>query len=416
MQDLRYAFRTLVRDRRFAATAIATLALGIAVNTIAFTLLNALALRPIPAPDPDRLMRIYPVGQRGERSNMFSYLDYQDYRSQAGVGSFAAYVPVLVTLGAQWQDDAREVVAYAVSDNYFSLIGAAPVRGRMWSPAESLRDGRIVIISHTLWTRRFGSRADVLGMPLIVNGQTFTIMGVSSKDLVGTEPIASDLWVPLSAQAAVEPGPDLLSDRNAGWLLMAGRLNPGVARAAAQEALALLAHRLASEYPGPSRPIGVALAPGTFFTIDPGLKPVIGLVMGIVALVMLIACANVANLMLARAASRQRELAVRVAIGASRMRLLRMMLTETVLIGVLGGAVGPLLSGWTLRLLYPLGVSLLPFKAATIALDLSPDLSVFAYTLALAIAAGVGFGPALQASASATASALHEDGTVLGAG
>jgi predicted lysophospholipase L1 biosynthesis ABC-type transport system permease subunit len=251
-------------------------------------------------------------------------------------------------------------------------------------------------------------------MSLIVNGQTFTVMGVSGKDLVGTEPIVADLWVPLSAQGVVEPGPDLLSDRNAGWLLMVGRLNPGVARAAAQEALALLAHRLASEYPGPSRPIGVALAPATFFTIDPGLKPVIGLMMGIVALVMLIACANVANLMLARAASRQRELAVRVAIGASRMRLLRMMLTETVLIGVLGGVAGLLLSGWTLRLLYPLGVSLLPFKAATIALDLSPDLRVFAYTLALAIAAGVGFGPALQATASATASARHEDGTVLG--
>jgi putative ABC transport system permease protein len=226
------------------------------------------------------------------------------------------------------------------------------------------------------------------------------------------------VWLPLSAQRIVEPGADLLHDRRAGWVLMIGRLRAGASRASAQTEMNAVAGRLALSYPRPNRTARFDVLRGTFFPIDPGLKPVIALTLTITGLVLLVACANVANLLLARAVSRQREIAVRLALGSTRAGLVRQLLTESVLLALLGSAAGLLVSFWTLRTLYPIGVSLLPFRWGTVVLDLEPDVRVFAYTAMLAVGTGIVFGlaPAIQASHPNLAASMHEESAFLGPG
>jgi predicted permease len=416
IKDLRYGVRTLRRSPLFAISAIVTLGVGIAVNTIVFTLLNSLALRPMPVRDADRVVRLYPIDARGHRQNLFSYADYADYRNAGSMfDDVTAYIPASVT--AQLGGEAEDLVAYVVAPNYFSLLGLQPSIGRVLAPAdERAADPALAVISHSLWRRRYGSDPAIVGSSIVINHRSFTIIGVGPSRFSGTEPLSPDVWVTTSVQRTVLPSDDLLNDRSAEWLLVVGRLKKNASRSAAATALSATARHLATAYPGRDRPAAVTVLPGTFFTLDPGIWPVIILVLSIVGLVLAIACANVGNLVLARTTSRQREIAVRLAIGATRWRVVRHLMTESVIISLAGGALGLLLATWTLELLYPLGLSYVPTEWGAVVLDLSPDLRVFAYTLCLALAAGLllGLAPALQSSSPRIAASFHDDGAMIG--
>ena len=419
LTDVRYAIRALRGAPAFTLVAVSTLALGIAVNTIAFTLLNSLALRPMPVRDADRIVRICPLDAEGRRRNLFSYPDYQSYRDQlTSFDALVAYIPEEVTLGLGGAAvEPQPGLAYAVSANHFPTLGIGPSLGRGFTAEEeqSPSAGRVALISYAMWERRYSGATDVLGKPVVVNGRPFTIVGVGPRRFVGTEPLAPDVWLPLSAQPILR-GRDALNDRNQAWLLVLGRLGAGGSRGSAEQEVSVVAARLSASFPAPDRTTSATIAPGAFFPLERGLAPVITLVMATIGLVLIIACANIANLSLARAAAMRRQVAVRLALGAGRWRIVRYQITESVIVALLGGSGALLLSAWTLRLLYPVGMSLLPESWASVVLDLTPDVRVFLYTLLLSLAAAVAFGlvPALQTSSPQISSALREDGTVLG--
>jgi len=400
----------------FASSAIVTLGVGIAVNTIVFTLLNSLVLRPMPVRDANRVVRLYPIDARGHRQNLFSYRDYVDYRKAASMfDDVAAYIPASVT--AKVEGETEDLIAYVVTPNYLSLLGIQPTIGRILVPAdEQAEDPALAVISHSLWRRKFASDPAILGSSIIINRRSFTVVGVGPSRFTGTEPLSPDVWVTTSMQRTVLPPDDLLNDRSSGWLLVVGRLKSHVSRSVAASALSETARQLATAFPGHDRPSAVTVVPGTFFTLDPGIWPVIILVLSIVGLVLAIACANVGNLVLARTTGRQREIAVRLAIGATRWRVVRHLMTESTIISLAGGGLGLLLATWTLELLYPVGLSYVPTEWGAVVLDLSPDLRVFAYTLCLALGAGLllGLAPALQSSSPRIAASLHDAGAMIG--
>ena len=421
--DLRYAVRALARRPSFSLAAIAMLAIGITTNTIVFTLIDSLVLRPMPVREPSRVVRVYPVDATGRRGNLLSYPDYVDYRDQTpGFDALAAYIPADATSG-RWSGDAggsasaRGILAYLASPEYFAVVGMQPAIGRVLLPTDEQPGAApVAVVGHSFWQSRFNSDPAVIGSELVVNGRAFAIVGVAPPEFTGTEPLVADVWVPISAHQIVLPSETGFEDRATSSLLVIGRLARGISRTSAGSGLSVVARRLATAFPGASRPEDVAVEAGTFFTVDPGARPLIALVMGTVGLVLCIACANVANLMLARAASRQREIAIRIAIGAGRWRIVRQLLIEALALAVVAGGVALLLSGWILRALYTVGLSLAPFPW-TIALSLSPDVRVFAYIFALAVVAAVLFGlfPSLQISSLRITQALHDGTTVFGA-
>lgn len=420
MNDVRYALRTLARQPSFTIAAVATLALGIAVNTIAFSLIDSLMLRPIPVPDAARVVRAYPVEADGHRDTAFSYADYLDYRqADTPFETLVGYIPAEMTAGRSTLDrdgvEPRAVLGYVVSSNYFELTGVRASLGRVLGAADDRPGSQAVVLAHSFWRSRFGADPAAIGATLVLNGTPFTVVGVAADRFAGTEPLVADCWIPLPQLPITIGDAHNALDRNAASLLVAGRLRPGATRAGAAESLTLEARRLAAAYPGRSRPMSVEIAAGTFFTIDPGLKPLIAGVMAVVGLVLFIACANATNLALARAASRRREIAVRLAIGASRLHIVRQLLVESALVGLAAGVAALLLSGWTLRGLYRLGISLAALPWA-ITLNLEPDVRVYAWTSAIALLSGAALGllPALQFSSPRIAAALHGGGVFAG--
>lgn len=412
LADVRYALRTFVRRPSFALAAVVILALGIAVNTIVFSLFNSLALRPMPVPHASRVIRMVPVNEGGEVGNKFSYPDVVDVRTEAP-GMFealAAYMPADVTAGRSSLDrdvaKPRAALAYVASSSYFDITGVRAVRGRVFQPVDDGAGVRTVVISHAFWQQRFGADDSAIGSTLTINAEPFTIVGVAAPGFAGTEPLAADMWLPVSAIAIAIPGRATFMEREWRSFLVVGRLHEGVTRKQAEAAATVVLRRV--NYHSEMRPMGARVDAGTFFTVDPGLAPIIAITFGVVGLVLLIACGNVANLMLARAVSRQRELAVRLAIGASRWRIVRQLVVEATLLSVAAGGAALLVSTWTLRLLYATAVGMMPFPWS-VSLTLAPDVRVFAYTLTVAVLAGVAFGlaPALQAVSPDILSSLH---------
>ena len=351
LQDVRYAIRNLARDRGFATTTILTLALGIGANTAIFSLLNPLLFRPLEVEDPQRLSRVFSGRTDGNRHGRFSYPNYLDSREVQSFSTLAAYSwPVPLGLRA---DPALAATSHTerlwgalVTANYFSTLHVAAMMGRTFLPEEDEVPNRdpVVVISQRVWAAKFGSSPDVIGRTVKLNGHAFTIVGVAPDAAPQLEPFFPvDVWVPIMMQWAAMPSQEgKLSSRAQTWLSVIGRLRPEATLAAANAELDGVARRVEREYPDDNRRLvfsALSEKEGRSLML-PGIAPIGWGLLAMVGLVLLIACANIVSLALARSLKRRKEFAIRLSIGAGRWRLVRQLLTESLVISMLGGAAG----------------------------------------------------------------------------
>lgn len=400
-QDVRYGLRLLRRSPLFTATAALSLAIGIGANTTIFSVASALLLRPLPGlADPARLVDIGRT-TNGSGFDTSTYPNYKDLRERVTtLAELYAYrvepQPVSLSDGRE----AERIYGVPVSGNYFRALGTVPSAGRLFTDDDDRENGPpVVVISHDLWQRRFGGAADTVGRTVSFNATTVTIIGVTPPGFQGTTVLRSDAWVPLQLASLASPrfGRDMYTNRRASWIVLGGRLRDGVTVAQANAELVSLGETLRREYPEANRGRGyrvseTALIPGQKNNV----AGFIGVLLAIVSLVLLAACVNLAGMLLARAASRRREIAVRLAIGADRTRLVRQLITETVVLFVAGCVLGLLLTQWLTSLL----LAVLPSLPVPIAIDFFVDWRVGLFAIAISLVAAVlsGLAPALQAS------------------
>jgi predicted permease len=444
-QDLRYAARMLGRNAGFTIVAVLALAIGIGVNTAAFTAYKAFFERPLDGRNSGEMVNIALTLRSGIHSGdiepFFSYPDYQAYRDQARSfsGLIATSMPQNLRLsvaggivsqrtsaagtlvgrlgmlpGATNAEFANTVL---VSENYFSVLGVMAPRGRLFEAGElsELAASPVALISENYWQTRFAGDPEILGKTVRLNGIAFTVVGITPHNFVGTNVEVPDFWLPLSVEPLVHPDDRWLRDRENLCCRLYGRLADGVSMEQSQTEMTLLADHLRTlhdPHTDPGKPATALLWPGSPLPLPikryAGLRFAVQLIMAAVWLVLVIACANVASLQLARAASRQDELSMRLSLGASRLRIIRQLLTESALLGLLAGAIALFLSWVLLEVLVALAAQALPPEYGTMIFHVTPDLGIFAYVFALSLVAGVLFGlaPALESSHAALSSAI----------
>ena len=412
-QDLRFGYRQLRKSPGFTGVALLSLALGIGANAVIFSLISTVLLRPLPITHPEQVFAVHQIKQRSAGAQSMSYLNYKDVRDRNKVLSGMA-VYRFAPSSVSHNGTNERIWGYLVSGNYFDVLGVRPLLGRMFTAEEDRARGAhpLMVLSYGCWQRRFAADPAVVGNSILVNGHSFTVIGVTRPEFSGTESIfAPEFWAPSMMQPWIEPENDGLDSRGDGQWFALGRLRPGVSAAQAQAQLNTVAQQLAKEYPDNDEGMGFILTPPGL--VIPGLRNAViafsGALMLTVALVLLLACTNLACLLLARAALRRREIAVRMAIGATRGRLTRQLLTESVLLSVTGGALGLALGFFLMRLVR----AAIPHTDFGLVLDLRLDWRVVCFVAPLAVLAGIGFGliPALQASRPDVVSTLQENAT-----
>lgn len=403
LQDLRYGIRRLLRNPGFTLVSVLTLALGIGANTTIFSFMNALLLRPPAAVEsPAELLGVWNRQTSGDYLQ-HNYPDYAYYRDHNKVFSgLLAYTSDPIRVSLRDVAQSRIIYGHLVSGNYFSVLGVKLALGRGFASEEDQVPGRnpVVVLAHAFWKQHFAADPNVSGKPLVLNGHSFTVVGVAPPTFTGLATIMEpDFWAPMMAQPQIRPGSDdSFTNRNRYWIFVVGRLKPGVTKVQAQADLSVLSRHLTQDQPATnrSREAVVLSATGVAPEFRSVVVPFTAVLMALVGLVLLIACANSANLLLAQAAGRCREMAIRSAIGASRKRLIRQVLTESILLACVAGGLALLLVLWTAPLLMGLRPAMLSF----IKLNLSPDWRIAGFTFLVSLIAGLIFGlaPALRSS------------------
>jgi predicted permease len=399
MTDLHYALRSVFKQPIFSAVVVITLALGIGANTAIFTVVNAVVLRPLPFQDAERLAMIWTTKDVNQEQPL-SFADYNDLKNQTKSFSAVGAASPLWNFTLTGGPEPEPLQGMYVSANLFELLRVSPERGRNFTAEEDRVGGTpVAIISHGLWERRFGSDPNIVGKPITLSGVTGTVIGVMPANFQLLDP-AADVWVPLSQNQFAS------SARQVRLLSAVGRLADDLKPAAASAELNTIASQWAGQYPDSNSGVGMRVVP-LHQQVTGKFRPALLLLLGAVGLVLLIACANIINLMLVRSASRQKEIAVRAALGAGRLRLLRQLLTESITLSLIGGAAGVLLGSWGVQALLALNPIALPRYN-----QIHLDFSVLVFTLAVSAITGVVFGiaPAWQTLKFDLHTALKEGG------
>jgi len=430
VQDIRFGARTLIKYPAFTTVALVTLALGIGANTTIFSLTNQVLLSNLPVDRPEQLVILRSPGDKsgrvssdGDGAASFSYPVYKDLRDHTDVlaGLLARYS---VSLSVAGQGQTERASGELVSGNYFQVLGVQPAYGRAITSEDESAPGAnpVAVLSYGFWKRRFGGDTSILNKTLEINGTSLTVVGVTPPNFIGVQiGRTPDVFVPITMKLQMTPNWDGLNDPSDYWLAIIGRLKPGLTPALAQAALAPQ-YRAILEGQLPLMKLGrdgqqrflsmpLVLDPGSHGRpiLQRDVKEPLLILMAMVALVLLIACANLASLMLARGAARQREVAVRIALGAGRWRLVRQLLTESWLVAIIGGGLGLLLAWWVLDAL----VGTLRQNVGAAGLEALPDRTVLVFALAVSALTGLLFGlvPALRATRASLQSSLKEQGT-----
>src|SRR5215472_5962796 len=428
IQDLRFGLRMLAKNPGFTAAAVLAIALGVGINVGIFSVLNGFALRLLPIPRADQILSVNQVlhgkfsrNVHGE-GGMFSYPEYLDYRGHNHVfAGLIAYEPFLdATLGG---GKMQRLIGVLASCNYFDVLNEHPALGRGFTDSDCAAPGAssVVVISDDLWRGTFAADPSLLGKTIILNHAAYTVIGVAPPQFTGTDVVPSSFWAPIMMAGALDPGPrgDRLGDENLSWLAMLGRVQDDATMEQVRADLSVIAGRIDQLYRG--RTTSLLISHATFFGRPAErevLLPVASIILVAFGLVLLIACANVSSLLLARASTRQKEIALRLSIGASRWRLVRQLLTESLLLSLIGGVLGSLLAFWSFAGITQFAVSHLPHEFSTLTVNVAPDLRVLAYALTITLLTGIVFGliPALQSSRLDLNTALKEDSAHSGLG